>query len=65
MENSYITDPVHGGKVTCHECNGFILKEDDIGYWDHQYIREFPRYHFHKACYQAWKHYYGIDKPID
>lgn len=61
----YVTNPVHGGKVTCHKCNGFIKKKDSVPYLDHQHRDDFPRYHFHKDCYNPYEHYYGIDKPID
>lgn len=60
-----LTDPTHGGKVTCHKCNGFIPEEDAVGYHDYQNAREFPRYHFHNNCYNQYEHYYGIDRPID
>ena len=65
MERPYITDPTHGGKITCYKCMGFILEGDEVGYWDHQHKTEFPRYHFHKDCYNQYEHYYGLDKPID
>lgn len=61
----YITNPHHGGKVTCHKCNGFIEEGDDVPYWDHQHVTEYPRAHFHKRCYNGYEHYYGLDKPID
>ncbi len=56
MDKSYITDPSHGGKVTCHRCNGFI-KEGDEKIFDQTY--------FHKECFNQYEHYYGLDKPID
>jgi hypothetical protein len=61
----HVTDPSHGGKVTCHKCNGFILHRDWVPYWDHQHKDEFPKEHFHKDCYNRYEHYYGLDKPID
>lgn len=61
----HVTDPAHGGKVTCHKCNGFIIAAEHEGYSDHQHKDEFPKYHFHKNCYNPYEHYYGIDKPID
>jgi len=64
MEN-FLTNPNHGGKVTCHKCNGFIQVGEEEGYWDHQHRNEFPAYHFHKKCFNRYEHYYGIDRPID
>lgn len=64
-EGPYITEPTHGGKITCHKCQGFIYEGDQVGYHDYQHAREFPRYHFHRRCYNQYEHYYGIDKPID
>lgn len=61
----HVTNPAHGGKVTCHKCNGFILKKDDVPYLDHQHPCEFAAVHFHKKCYNGNEHYYGLDKPID
>ena len=61
----YVTDPSHGGKVTCHKCGGFIAEGNEIGYLDHQHRNEFPAVHFHKHCYNQYDHYYGLDKPID
>lgn len=62
---AYITNPAHGGKITCYKCGGFIEEGDEEGYWDHQHCDEFPAYHFHKKCFNQYDHYYGIDKPID
>lgn len=62
---SFVTDPSHGGKVTCHKCNDFVAVGDAIPYLDHQHPNEFPKAHFHKRCYNPYAHYYGIDKPID
>jgi hypothetical protein len=47
----YITNPVHGGKVTCHKCLGFILEGEGVGYHDHQHRDECPAMWFHKDCY--------------
>jgi hypothetical protein len=64
--NFHVTDPTHGGKVTCYKCGGFILERDHQGYWaDHQSKDEFPMDSFHKDCYNPYEHYYGLDKPID
>lgn len=63
--NMYLTNPVHGGKVCCHKCSGFIIEGDEIGYHCYQNAREFPAAHFHKSCYNEYEHYYGLDKPID
>ena len=64
-ELEHITNPTHGGKVTCHKCNGFIVEGDGEGYWDHQHRDEFPHVWFHKDCFNRYEHYYGLDKPID
>lgn len=61
----YITNPAHGGKVTCHTCGGFIEEDDAIPFLDHQHLDDFPHAHFHKGCYNPYEHYYGLDKPID
>jgi len=61
----YVTNPNHGGKITCHKCGGFIPEEDAISYWSFQHSDEFPHAHFHKDCYNEYEHYYGLDKPID
>lgn len=65
MEKEFITNPIHGGKVTCHRCNEFIKEGDEVAYLDHQHKDEFPKVHFHKGCYNPYEHYYGLDKPID
>lgn len=65
MLDAHVTDPVHGGKVTCHKCNGFIIAKEHVGYWYAQHKDEFPKHHFHKECFNRYEHYYGIDKPID
>jgi L-amino acid N-acyltransferase YncA len=57
---AYITNPAHGGKVTCHKCNGFI-KEGDVHIWRGDMNITW----FHKDCYNPYEHYYGLDKPID
>lgn len=62
---SYVCNPTHGGKVTCHKCNGFIFECDAVPYLDHQHLNEFPKAHFHKDCYNPYEHYYGLDKPLD
>lgn len=61
----HVTDPSHGGKVTCHKCNGFIIAAEHVGFLDHQHRGDFPRAHFHKYCYNEYEHYYGLDRPID
>lgn len=65
QEAHFLTNPVHGGKVTCHKCGRFIVKEDEVGYMSVQHNDEFPHAHFHKDCYNHYEHYYGLDKPID
>lgn len=61
----HITNPSHGGKVTCHTCSGFIIEGKGTGYLDHQHPKDFPSVWFHTECYNPYEHYYGIDKPID
>lgn len=61
----WITNPLHGGKVTCHKCTGFIKEHDGIGYHVHQHKDEFPRAWFHVSCYNQYEHYYGLDRPLD
>lgn len=65
IQGPFITDPVHGGKVTCHKCNTFICEGDGVGYLDHQNKDEFPNAWFHKKCFNIYEHYDGLDKPID
>lgn len=65
FEPSYLTHPAHGGKVTCHKCEGFIKIGEEMGYLDHQHREDFPSVHFHKLCFNSYEHYYGLDKPID
>jgi hypothetical protein len=61
----HVTDPAHGGKVTCYKCNGFIQQKDAVPYRDRQHKDDFPNTWFHKDCYNRYEHYYGLDKPID
>jgi hypothetical protein len=65
MGTQYIVNPHHGGKVTCHKCNGFIIEESGIGYYNVQHSTEFPNTWFHQDCYNPYEHYYGLDRPID
>lgn len=65
MDRMYITNPAHGGKITCHKCNGFIVEGDGVSYLDYQHKDEFPNVFFHIDCFNAYEHYYGLDKPID
>lgn len=65
MDKEYITNPLYGDKIACHKCHQFIREGDEEGYWDHQHKDEFPKAHFHKACFNHYEHYYGLDKPID
>lgn len=62
---NYVTNPNHGGKVTCHKCNGFIEAQEYVPYWDHQHRDEFPKIGFHERCFNRYEHYYGLDKPLD
>lgn len=61
----FVTNPAHGGKVTCHKCCGYIKENEHEGCWYHQHRDEFPAYCFHKQCFNPYEHYYGIDRPID
>lgn len=61
----YVTNPAHGGKVTCYKCEGFIAEGNDVPYWDRQHKDEFPNVHFHKRCFNQYEHYYGLNKSID
>ena len=63
--SAYITDPAHGGKVTCHKCNGFITEDQHKEHRDDPNTDEFPKHHFHKRCFNLYKHYYGLDRSID
>jgi len=65
MDEAHITNPAHGGKVTCHVCGGFIKQKDGMGYWNYQHPEEFPNDWFHKECFNPYEHYYGLDKTID
>lgn len=58
MEKPYITDPIHGGKITCHKCCGFITEM-------YPYVVYSPGVYFHYDHYNGYEHYYGLDKPID
>lgn len=62
--NFYVTDPSHGGKVTCHKCAGFILEKDYEPYWEYPDKTKVLA-HFHKDCYNGYEHYYGLDRGID
>lgn len=62
VEVNYVTNPTHGGKVTCHKCNGFILEDEHIPYWGRTETNVIA--HFHKDCFNHYEHYYGLDKPI-
>lgn len=55
-ESMFITNEMHGGKITCHKCNEFIGSQD---------YRTVYGVHFHNGCYNGYEHYYGLDKPID
>lgn len=67
MEAPYITNPVHGGKVTCHTCGGFIKEGDCTVYGDYETIEGggAPIAWFHTEHFNRYEHYYGLDKPID
>lgn len=61
MENKYITNPIHGGKITCHKCGSFIKEGED---W-FEFCPEHPGVFFHIEHFNRSEHYYGLDKPID
>ncbi len=63
MSGFYVTDPQHGGKVTCEECCGYIDEKDHVGILDHQHPWDFPAIHFHKKCYEE-RHDDVIDPPL-
>jgi hypothetical protein len=60
----YVTDPAHGGKVTCHKCGGFIDEVDVETLIDTSKDQP-PLAYFHKKCFNRYEHYYGLDKPLD
>ena len=51
----FITDPHHGGKISCYKCSGFFKAGVDVEIKIHGVS-------FHEGCYNS---YYGLDKPID
>lgn len=55
----YITDPIHGGKIVCHECSDFFRQTKDVP------VKYSEGVYFHEGCFNRYKHYYGLDKPID
>lgn len=61
----YVTNPAHGGKVTCHKCGGFIDEDDVETLIDHDHKDQPPLAYFHKKCFNRYEHYYGLDKPLD
>lgn len=54
--SAHITNPIHGGKVTCHKCGGFLCENDSL------FIM---KVYFHEDCFNRYEHYYGLDRPID
>lgn len=61
FEPAHVTDPAHGGKITCHTCGAFIKEGED---W-FEYVPDHPGVYFHVDHYNRYDHYYGLDKPID
>lgn len=57
---SYMTNPNHGGKITCHKCVGFFVEGEEV-----KTLRLTPGVFFHEKCFNPYEHYYGLDKPID
>jgi hypothetical protein len=64
--SAYVSDPSHGGKVTCHKCNGFIQEKDLFTFGPPAEL-DFgsTSWYFHKDCFNPYEHYYGLDRPID
>lgn len=62
MASPYITNPMHGGKISCHKCTGFFMEGKDVPMTP---ITDRPDIFFHEGCYAYYEHYYGLDKPID
>ena len=63
LDGFYVTNPAHGGKVTCEKCSSFI--DENSVYWTVKTsILEYTVY-IHDKCYNAYEHYYGLNKPID
>ena len=58
----YVTNPIHGGKVTCHKCQGFIFESELESVLSDEHG---PKAYFHKGCFNRYEHYYGLDKPLD
>lgn len=56
-----VTDPVHGGKITCHKCGAFIKSNED---W-FEFVPGHTGVYFHVSCFNRYEHYYGLDRPID
>lgn len=54
---SFVRDPTHGGKVTCHKCVSFIKEGETV-------VRHYG-VTFHPFCFNRYEHYYGLDRPID
>lgn len=57
----YVTNPIHGGKVTCEKCGGFI--EEGNSEWIHDEWK--VKRYFHRTCFNRYEHYYGFNRPID
>lgn len=60
-QKMYLTNPVHGGKVTCRVCGGFIDQEQ-------KFIKRGNTYEHLDSqgpeC-NRYANYYGPGKPID
>lgn len=62
MAGCYVTDPQHGGKVTCRVCGEFI----DMGYEHTFHEQEHDQTLFWCADhFNRYEHYYGLDRRID
>lgn len=61
-EDEHVIDLSHGGKVTCHRCNGFIKGAELLIYHPEDVL---DGAQFHKECFNPYEHYYGLDRPID
>lgn len=57
MHGWHVTNPAHGGKVTCYKCGDWIYENEDHVIFEEVY--------FHEKCFNRYEHYYGLDKPLD
>lgn len=61
-EGFFVTDPAHGGKVTCRRCSSFI----DGGHPYFSYnTGTGEKLFWCEPCFNRYEPYYDLDKPID